>query len=202
MTTRFRGIALVLALAVGAPTAAGCGGPYVGKAEKLKRPAKKKRPPEPDAAALPYNEDCKAAFFEDNSKVRRNSGAARGKVGQGDAALGAAESSPDPGVRASSTIEAINSYKKALLDDPFSAEATYKLAALLDVPFSAEATYKLAAAYARVRKKKCAIDLLTRLAQLKKHPDFEAEASRMIQAASQDGSFQGFRKDADGALGI
>lgn len=186
MTTRFRGIALVLALAVGAPTAAGCGGPYVGKAEKLKRPVKKKRPPEPDAAALPYNEDCKAAFFEDNSKVRRNSGAARGKVGQGDAALGAAESSPDPGVRASSTIEAINSYKKALLDDPFSAEATYKLAA----------------AYARVRKKKCAIDLLTRLAQLKKHPDFEAEAGRMIQAASQDGSFQGFRKDADGALGI
>jgi hypothetical protein len=186
MTTRFRGIALILALAIGAPTAGGCGGPYVGKPEKLKRPAKKKKPPEPDAAALPYNEECKSGFFEDNSKVRRNSGAARGKVGQGDAALGAAESSPDPGVRASSTIEAINSYKKALLDDPFSAEATYKLAA----------------AYARVRKKKCAIDLLTRLAQLKKHPDFEAEASRMVQAASQDGSFQGFRKDADSALGI
>ena len=53
-----------------------------------------------------------------------------------------------------------------------------------------------------MRKKKCAVDLLTRLAALKKYPDYEADAKRMIQAASQDSSFQGFRKDADSALGI
>jgi hypothetical protein len=186
MTTRFRGIALAVALAVGAAGAAGCSGPYSGKAERLKKPPKRKAPVEPDAAALPYNEECKSAFFEDNSRVRRNSTGARGKIAQADASLGTADSASDAGTRASMTIEAINQYKKALADDPYSPEATYKLAA----------------AYARVRKKKCATDLLTRLAELKKNPEFEAEAKRMIQAASNDAVFEGFRKDADSALGI
>jgi hypothetical protein len=188
MTTRFRGIALAVALSIGmaAPMTTGCGGPYSEKAETLKKPKKKKRPPEPDTAALPYNEECKTAFFEDNTKVRRNGGAARGKIAQGDTQLGTADSSPDAGTRATLTIEAITSYKKALADDPFSPEATYKLAA----------------AYARVRKKKCATDLLTRLSALQKNPEFEAEAKRMVQAASQESAFEGFRKDADSALGI
>jgi hypothetical protein len=186
MTTRFRGIALAMAFAFTAPLATGCAGLYSGKPEKLKPAPKKKRPPEPDAAAVPYNEECKTAFFEDGSKVRRDQGGARAKVSQGDASLSSAEGSADKGSQASLTIEAINNYKKALLADPYSAEATYKLAV----------------AYAKVRKKKCAVDLLTRLAALKKHPDYETEAKRMIQAASQEGAFQGFRKDADGALGI
>src|SRR5689334_4257836 len=117
MTTRFRGIALAMALAVSgaaaAPMAAGCGGPYAGKPEKLKKPTKKKKPPEPDAAALPYNEECKSAFFEDGSKVRRDQGGARSKVGSGDAALSSAESAGDVGTQASLTIQAINDYKKA-----------------------------------------------------------------------------------------
>src|SRR5262245_32869233 len=112
MTTRFRGIALAVALAVGAAGGAGCSGPYSGKAERLKKPPKRKAPVEPDAAALPYNEECKTAFFEDNSRVRRNSTGARGKIATADASLGTADSSADAGTRASMTIEAINQYKK------------------------------------------------------------------------------------------
>jgi len=167
----------------------GCSGPYEGaKAEKLKNKPPKKTPPADQAAGpaqVKWDEECKSKFFED-MQVTRKTGPARAKIGQADSTLSTADSSQDPGARATLTVEAITTYKKALADDPFSADATYKLAA----------------AYARVHKKKCALDLLARLLELQKHPDFEADAKRAIRAAGADDAFKGFRKDADSALGI
>ena len=192
MTRPIRGNLLVLGAALLMAVTpvlgtAGCSGPYAGKAERLKHPRKKKRPPPPPPSkvVIQYDDECRVKFNEDNSRVRRRQGEARALIGRGDTAMSTAVRTPDPKGRTSLIIDAINKYKNALSQDPYSATATYHLAV----------------AYALVRKKGCTIALLKRLTELQKHPDFEAEATRMIKSVDNEPAFKGFQKDALTAAG-
>src|SRR5207237_1518503 len=119
------------------------------------------RPPEAVVAAaeVKYDDECKAKFQEDGSRVRRKSPAAQ--IEAGDAALEQVAASNDPAAKAGFAVDAINKFKNALGQDPYSGQATYKLAV----------------SFALVRKKGCALALLKRLTELQKHPDFEGEAT-------------------------
>jgi hypothetical protein len=163
-----------------------CSGPYDSPAEKVKRPAKKNRPPEAPvvAAEIKYDDECKTKFQEDGSKVRRKSPASQ--IQAGDTALENVASNSDMAAKASFAVEAINKYKNALAQDPYSGSATYKLAI----------------SYALVRKKGCALALLKRLTELQKNPEFEGEATRMIKSVDDEPAFKGFHKDALTAAGL
>jgi predicted Zn-dependent protease len=180
-------LALVASLAMAAAPVltAACSGPYESAPEKVKRPTKKNRPPDAPvvAAEIKYDDECKAKFQEDGSRVRRRSPTPQ--IEAGDAAMQGIDSQPDPAARAGLAVDAINKYKNALGQDPYSATATYKLAV----------------AYALVRKKGCALALLKRLAELQKNPDFESEATRMIKSVDDEPAFKGFKKDALTAAG-
>jgi hypothetical protein len=183
-----RGTLLIASIALALTAQAvgsGCSGPYAGAPEKLKRPSKKARPPEPPPVEekIVYVEECKTKFQEDASKVRRRDPSAL--IAGGDSAMQSSDQSTDPAGKASLVVDAINKYKNALAQDPYSAKATYQLAV----------------AYALLRQKGCALALLKRLTDLQKHPDFEKEATRMVKSVDDEGAFRGFHKDALTAAG-
>jgi hypothetical protein len=190
MTRSSRGnlvaLAAALAMVVVPVFTTACSGPYESPAEKVKRPSKKNRPPEAPvvAAEIKYDDECKTKFQEDGSKVHRKSAAPQ--IAAGDSALEQVGSTSDMAMKASFAVDAINKYKNALAQDPYSATATYKLAI----------------SYALVRKKGCALALLKRLTELQKHPDFDAEATRMIKSVDDEPAFKGFHKDALTAAGL
>lgn len=178
------GVALVSLAPLGA-----CSGPYSGSPEKLKKPAKKPMPDEPVVVnEIKFVEECPVKFQEDPAKAlqqhRSGKRAADTKVNQADELLDKAQSATDDTAKASQTVEAISKLRSALVD----------------APYHAEATYKLAHAYARARRKGCAVALLKRLADLQKYNDFAADAKRKIDEAETDPVFQPFRKDANGAI--
>jgi hypothetical protein len=182
--SRTLGFSLALAV-IGA-----CGGLYAGAPEKVKRPTKK---PEPDAVAVTAQpikmiDDCPAKFQEDPKlglKQHRSGERSAGqKVAQADELLDKAHTATNDKIRAGQTVEAINKLRQALLDDPYHADATYKLAH----------------AYAITRRKGCALALLKRLNDLQKYGDFAADAKRKIDEAEADSVFQPFRKDANSAI--
>lgn len=190
-----RGIALLRSLGLAlcvtvAGAGAGCSGPYAGKPEALKRPSKKPEPdvPPPSAMEIKMVEECPAKFQEEPKDAQkqhnRNKSAATRAVEQADSLLDSARTNPDDKAKASQTTEAINKLRKALLD----------------APYHADATYKLAHAYAITRRKGCAIALLKRLLELKGHPEFEADALRKINEAESDPVFAPFRKQANEAI--
>ena len=186
MTRSLRGTALALVALMGV---AGCGGMYDAKSEALPKPHKKAKPPVVDAPAaeVKYDEDCKTKFQEDNktAMARRSTARAAPLIEQGDAALQTIGSTSDPAAAATAAVDAINKYKNALAQDPYSARATYQLAI----------------AYAYVRKKGCALALLKRLTDLQKYPDFENEATRMMHSVDGEPAFKGFQKAALDAAG-
>ena len=186
MTRSLRGTALALVAAIGM---AGCGDMYGAKAEPIPKPHKKAKPPVVDtpAADIKYDEDCKTKFQEDNktAMARRSPGRAAPLIDAGDASLASIGEKTDPAAAASAAVDAINRYKNALAQDPYSARATYQLAV----------------AYALVRKKGCALALLKRLTDLQKYPDFENEATRMMHSVDDEPAFKGFHKDALAAAG-
>ena len=78
------------------------------------------------------------------------------------------------------------------------------IAALRKDPFSAQATLKLALAYHEVRRKGCALALLERLDQLAQHPKFARDANDAIDQITQRGNrtwFEGYRREALRAVG-
>ena len=172
---RALGIGVALALAA-------CSGPYAGKAEKLRKMPKSAEPEPPPVAAeeIKFAEECPVKFQEEP----RNASASKRLVEQADSLLDDARLAKDDKARVAQTTEAINKLRKALLD----------------APYHAEATYKLAHAYALTRRKGCAIALLKRLADLQKYGDFAADAKRKIDEAETDSVFQPFRKQANEAI--
>ncbi len=66
--------------------------------------------------------------------------------------------------REQSTSEAVNDFITALAADPYNVKATYGLAA----------------AYARIGRKQCSINLLTRLLQMRPHASKQAEVDRAL----------------------
>ncbi len=184
-SSRGHALALAIALVVTPVLVSACSAPYDVASEKLKKPSKKARPPDAPVAAveIKYDEDCKTKFEEDGSKVRRRN--ADSQIAAGDSAMTSIDGTTDPATKAGFAVDAINKYKNALAQDPYSAVATYKLAV----------------AYALVLKKGCSLALLKRLTVLQKHPDFQADADRMIKSVDDEQAFKGFHKDAMNAAG-
>lgn len=196
MTTTSRGsalvrvaaVALTLGVALIPAVTPACSGPYDSAAEKLKKPAKKARPIDAPVAAaeIKYDDDCKAKFQEDGSKVRINNNQAVALIKAGDDAISAVDKAPDDAGKASSVVDAITKYRNALLANPYNGTATYRLAV----------------AYAMVRKRACAIALLKRLVELEKYPDYHDEAERMAKSVDGEPAFRGFSKQALDAVGM
>jgi hypothetical protein len=74
------------------------------------------------------------------------------------------------------------------------------LTALAADPYNVKATYGLAAAYARVGRKQCSINLLTRILQMRPHPSKHAEVEQQIdhllgRRQALDGDFADMRRD-------
>lgn len=170
---------------------AACAGPYTGKPEKLRKPREKKRPEKTDEelAAMEaenkveWDEKCRANFF-DEPHNRRYAKRARPLTAAADSMLADADEL-EGAARVELVSDAMSKLRNALKQDPYGPEQTYKLAV----------------AYAMVLKKQCAVMLLERLTELEKHPVVGAQATRVISRAMQDMAFDGFRKDADAALG-
>ena len=158
-----------------------CAPLYSAKPEALRKMGTKSRPADADVE-VKWTTECEADFFADATRVKRNKPLAASESGRADAALLAAPAKDDPIV---GILDAIDKYKGALVADPYSAEATKGLAV----------------AYAKVRFKGCALKLLTRLSELSENPEFQADANRMVDSAAADSAFDGFRNEADAALG-
>lgn len=177
-----------LVLAIAAPATTGCSSPYDAKAERIKKPKKKKRPVEeevkPPEGDQPLAEDkCRTNFFDEPTK-RRDARDGRRLAAQADGLLVDAERSEGKR-RTGMLVEALDKLKNALAKDPYGPEPTYKMAV----------------AYAMAGRKSCSIKLLERLNALQKHPDVNKEAGRAVKRALNDAAFEKFRKDADSALG-
>ena len=184
-------IASILAIGMAVGSSAGCAGPFSGKPESVKRPKKEKMPEEAPVGPveIKWVTECKASFQEEPAgwiaKHKRNIGPATSRINQGRALLDEADAQPSDEQKAGAVKEAINKLRGVLVD----------------APYSAEATYRLAVAYARARRKECAKSLLKRLAELEKYPDFQAEASRMIKDAMDNNTLKLFEKEMLEALG-
>lgn len=186
-------ILLALGVAVGyAASTTSCAHPYSGTPEKLKKPRKKKKP-EPTAEEtaagaeeVVWDEECRTNFFDDKKPPRRRSRAADSLVKEADSILLEAEDRGGP-ERINAVIDALSKLENALKKDQFHPEATYKMAV----------------AYALVRKKGCALRLLERLNELQKMEEggVGRKATLTIKRAVNDMAFDGFRKDADAAMG-
>ena len=72
--------------------------------------------------------------------------------------------------------------------------------ALKTDPYNPYATYSLASIYAQVGKKKCTIAMLNRLNELGKTPELGAQVAELKTRGKTDSSFDGMRKEVDGAL--
>lgn len=168
--------------------ASGCQPLYGGKPDKLPSPAKKKKPPEVEAAEVPIKEvdDCQADFRGDAKNVRPQTSVSGQLTGEGNTALANSDKTADPAAAAGLIRESIDKYRTALIKDPYNAEATLKLAL----------------AYDRVYRKGCAIAMLKRLATLSANPKFAKTATPAIDSIDDNGQwFKRYRKDAMSAVG-
>jgi hypothetical protein len=179
-----RGLVFLAILALGA-----CQPLYGGKPEKLTGLQKKKKPPEEATAVaeVKYVEDCTANFRDDPKTVRfRDTSGANNLIGSGDDALVQADKATEPKSQAELIRVSIDKYRTALIKDPYSADATLKLAV----------------AYDRVYRKGCALKLLARIASLESNPKFSREAKRAADQVNDTKEwFRGYRKDAVQAVG-
>jgi hypothetical protein len=181
------GIRVGLCVALGVAAAA-CQPLYGGKPEKLHNPEKKKAPPEPadTATEIKYVDDCTASFQDDPRKWHPQPQLARSLIDVGDTAIASSDKATEANAKVGLIKDAIDKYRNALLKDPYSADATLKLAI----------------AYDRVIRKGCALAMLKRLAALSNNPKFAPDANRDIDSVGDNAEwFKGYRKDAMGALG-
>jgi hypothetical protein len=187
MTSRLA-VILITALVGGGFALAemGCAHPYSGKPERLRKPRKKKRKKKEKKEGeeeVKWDEKCRTNFFDKPTK-RRRPRSARAQAKAANQILLSAEDKEGRD-RVMLVTDAVNKLKSSLKKDPYGPLATYKLAV----------------AYALVAKKGCALELLKRLQVLTTHPDVEAEARRTVKRAANEPAFDGFRKDANAALG-
>jgi len=171
MGTRHVGLIAIAALV-------GCQPLYHGK-QKMQNP-ERTEPPKGTATAaeVVWNEDCDSHFFEKSTSQKPDHALAATKISKGDTDISAAKPLPADGKKSALVLDAIDQYKQALNADPYNADATYSLAV----------------AYATVRKKKCALDLINRLVALKADPKIEPDATRLLQAAYSETAFAPFRQ--------
>ena len=181
-------VGLCVALCVGVFGLGACQPLYGGKPEKLHNPEKKKAPPAPpdEANEVKYIDDCTASFQDDPRKWHPQPSLARTLVDTGDTAMASSDKAAEASAKVGLIKDAIDKYRNALLKDPYSPEATLKLAI----------------AYDRVLRKGCALAMLKRLAALSNNPKFAPEANRAIDSVGDNSEwFKGYHKDAMGAVG-
>ncbi len=180
-----------LGLGVGVGIGAGlsaCQPLYGGPPEHLHNPEKKRPPPDAPGTEekVVYAEECNASFQDDPRKWHPQPAIARPLVETGDTALATADKTPEPNAKVGLIKEAIAKYRNALIKDPYSADATLKLAV----------------AYDKMLRKGCAIAMLKRLAALSANPKYAPDANRKIDAVGDNAAwFKGYRKDAMQAVG-
>jgi hypothetical protein len=166
----------------------GCQALYGGKPEKLASVPRKKAPPEAPVAEVQIKEidECTADFRGDAKNVRRQTPLANQLTGEGDTAIANSDKAQGPAAQSGLIKEGIDKYRNALLKDPYSPEATLKLAL----------------AYDRVYRKGCAIAMLKRLATLATNPNFARASNAAIDSITDNGQwFKRYRKDAISAVG-
>ena len=167
----------------------GCQPLYGGRPEKLPPVPRKKAPPEAPVAEVQIKEidECKADFQADPKKVPPAQPQLSSQlIGDGDTAIANSDKAAEPAAQAGLLKEGIDKYRNALLKDPFSPEATLKLAL----------------AYDRVYRKGCAIAMLKRLATLATNPNFAKASNAAIDSISDNSQwFKRYRKDAISAVG-
>lgn len=149
------------------------------------------RPPaasEPVAAQPIYIETCNVNFSAPPT-TKRATPKAQQLVFSGARLEQTASATPQPQTpaQAQATVSAIELYRKALLEDPYNAEATLRLAL----------------AYDSMLRKGCAIALLKRLDQLTDHPGLAKEAEPQVSLVEANSHwFRGYRNEALKAAGL
>jgi hypothetical protein len=183
-STKWGALAVCLAFAFGTGA---CQPLYGGKPDHLRNPEKKRKPAEAEVVVeVKYVDDCNASMSDDPKKWHPQPALARPLVDAGDTAISSAEHAKDDQQKVGLVKDAIDRYRNALIKDPYSVDATLKLAI----------------AYDKAYRKGCALAMLKRLAQLSGHPKYGAEASRRIDDIDANGAwFKGYRKDAMAAVG-
>ena len=144
----------------------GCG----PKGELTPPPAPLRPPPEPVVETKPVSKDCDPIDPDDELKPmafdERSITEAQKLADQARAELKTAESAEVAGATREQYItDAVEHLITALRADPY------------NVP----ATYALAAAYARIGRKQCSLNMLTRLLQMRPHPSKRPEGEVQLE---------------------
>ncbi len=175
-------------LVLGVTTLAACQPLYGSRPDKLAKLERRKKPPEPpdETLQIKYVEECAGNFRDDPKLWKPNPALANQLVGEGDVALQQSGKAKDPASQAELIKLSIEKYRNALIKDPYSHEATLKLAL----------------AYDSVYRKGCAILMLKRIASMQANPKLAKAANRIADEVNDNGGwFKGYRKDAVSAVG-
>src|SRR5262245_12060989 len=111
------GLRLLACLALGVIS---CAPLYGGKAERLKNPQEKKKPPAAEHAGpgIKYVDDCTANFSDDPKQARPQPPMAKQLFDQGESALDQSDKAEEDTMKVSLLKEAIDKYRNALIKDP------------------------------------------------------------------------------------
>jgi hypothetical protein len=169
--------------------AAACQPMYQHKADTLKDPTPRRGPNIVVVDDEPvFVETCNVNFSAPPTKRRQAPASQQLTVAGNSALQQQAPGTPRPATAHSvnAIVTAIDSYRRALLSDPYNAEATLKLAL----------------AYDRVLRKGCALAMLRRLETLAANPTLQPEAEPMIQlVVANPHWFKPYHGDALRAVG-
>ncbi|MFN0251174.1 MAG: tetratricopeptide repeat protein [Kofleriaceae bacterium] len=166
-------------------TAAGCG----PKGELTPPPAPLRPPPEPVVETKPVSKDCDPIDPDDELKSisfdERSITEAAKLAEQARAELKTAESA-----------EVAGSTREQYISDA----VEHFITALRADPYNVQATYGLAGAYARIGRRQCSLNMLTRLLQMRPHaskrPDVELMLDRLLgRKGALDPDFSSMRGD-------
>jgi len=145
--------------------------------------------PEPDTTAKKETKDCEPIDPQAELKPitfgERSINEAQGYADTGQSELKSASSSEiDRLTQQQQLTAAVNDFLTALAADPYNVTATYGLAA----------------AYARIDRKQCSINMLTRLMQMRAHPSKKTEVEASIDhllghKQALDANFADMRRD-------
>jgi len=166
--------------------ATGCQSMYGGPSESLPKIRKVPHKAVPDVEpVIPYVDTCATNFRGDPTRVSIDRARATELVITGDTTIKQAEKIENPQSRTQLVVAGIDQYSKALVKDPYDAEATLKLAL----------------AYDKVYRRGCALKLLARISTLENHPKFRVAARRVVDSVTDTPEwFKGYRANAINVL--
>jgi hypothetical protein len=177
-----RSIWVVAAFAL---AAAGCKPLYGNPPEDMKRPPRTKPPKAPKgedtAVARQLDPNCQYNFHLKSNSVKREQSAAAALLTTGDGQASQALKEEDVKVKTAKYLSSLDSYKQALVKDPYYADATLRLALTYD----------------KFNNKGCALALLTRIGTLQTNATYAADAARVADRVHATAEwFDGYRNEA------